>query len=547
MPPLPATAADEEAALFEAQTHARYEAFTIVFASFLFFTMLCGLIMRVLICRMASPSFRSSPMRTDCSCQVINALKMANVAVLSTLAGCLGVTARGVGGLLTAQNAANLVNVISAVYGALDMLPHGRADIINGAIGSLAAQSAIGIYADGVNSSTRVASYANLATNVSLIVILIFLDIDRFDRRADTPFIRKIVSIEEIPYKYLKYCYCLTGGAWWGRIIVIAISSSYSVMSLILFYCNRGGRERADEHVIALAPLVIISSSLLNTICCDLRPRTCLDRLLYSQADFDQRAQEVRCEAAVDAIIEADNVEDAWERVFRCNNFRLYRDFCREGDGKSYTTARRDWLHEIATAGYLEFIQSLARGGEGGAHVVSMDGARLQALDVTALHVELTQAEIHDAVAIATLAVQTASADSLAAQQALRTAVSDEKLAAAVCMAKEAALAAAQLAEEAAVAAAERAASRARTADGTGRSASAAGRRNSVTELMIKSVDFTKLSEMFTGHGRAYVRRRVPAQRHASSVSAAPQYNVLQLEHFERSMAKELRSDPAVS
>ena len=134
--PLPAAG---EATVFKVQTYGRYECFKIILVSCLLFTFLCGLLFRVLIHCMAGIRYNSLPMRIDRSCQVINALKMANLALLSTIAGCLGVTAQGGLGILTAQNAANLVNAISVTYGANDLLPHGRADIINGAIGSLAA------------------------------------------------------------------------------------------------------------------------------------------------------------------------------------------------------------------------------------------------------------------------------------------------------------------------------------------------------------------------------------------------------------------------
>ena len=117
-------------------------------------------------------------------------------------------------------------------------------------------QSAVGIYADGANPSTKTASYINVVVNTVLISILIFFDIDKFDPRTDeTPFIRNIVSIEEVPYKFLRHCYRLSGYACLGRACVIAMSYVYSVISLVYFYSNDGVHDRADEHVIALAPL----------------------------------------------------------------------------------------------------------------------------------------------------------------------------------------------------------------------------------------------------------------------------------------------------
>ena len=452
MPPTPSTAADE-AALFQQQTHGRYELFTILSVSFLSFTILCGSLIRILIYRMAAPGYSPEPMRINASCQVINALKMANLAILSTIAGCLGVTAKGVSGILTAQNAANLVNVISVTYGANDLLPHGRADIINGAIGSLAAQSAIGLYAEGVNWATRTASYVNLGTNVLLILILTFLDIDKFVRRAETPFIHRIVSIEEIPYKYLRYCYQLSTCACLGRVSVLLISFLYSVMSLVLFYCNRGKYERADEHAIALAPLAIMISSLGFHILCDMWPTTHV--ALRSEARFHHNAQRVRCQAAVDAIIEADEVEDAWEKAFGCNNFRLYRDYCRE-DGE-YTPDRRKWLNATAVAGYQRFLRQLIASAEAAQPETASascmgagaGGATEPARGTTSRGCrdelpDVEDVEAGNTVKAADQALQTASLDLAAALHATKTARYDELLAEAAVPAAEAALASAK-------------------------------------------------------------------------------------------------------
>ena len=450
--PPSAPMAAEEAALFQQQTHGRYELFTILSVSFLSFTILCGSLIRFLIYRMAAPASSTEPMRINASCQIINALKMANLAILATIAGCLGVTAKGVGGILTAQNAANLVNVISVTYGANDLLPHGRADIINGAIGSLAAQSAIGLYAEGVNWATRTASYANLGSNVLLIAVLTFLDIDKFVRRAETPFIHRIVSIEEIPYKYLRYCYQLSTHACLGRVSVLLISFLYSVMSLVLFYCNRGKYERADEHAIALAPLVIMITSLGFHVVCDMWPNTHM--ALRSAARFRRNAQLVRCQAAVDAITEADQVEDAWERAFGCNNFRLYRDHCRV-DGE-YTPDRRRWLYATAVAGYQRFLAQLMAAAEaeqpegvsahcmGACAAPDIEPARDLALPVSTA--ELADVEAGNTVKAADLALQTASLDLAAALHATKTARFDELAAEAAVPAKEAALAVAKCA-----------------------------------------------------------------------------------------------------
>jgi len=359
-----------------------------------------------------------------------------------------GVTAKGVCGILTAQNAANLVNVISVTYGANDLLPHGRADIINGAIGSLAAQSAIGLYAEGVNWATRTASYVNLGTNVLLILILTFLDIDKFVRRAETPFIHRIVSIEEIPYKYLRYCYELSTCACLGRVSVLLISFLYSVMSLVLFYCNRGKYERADEHAIALAPLMIMISSLGFHILCDMWPNTHV--ALRSQARFHHNAQLVRCQAAVDAIIKADEVEESWEKAFGCNNFRLYRGYCRVNG--EYTPDRRKWLNATAMVGYQRFLKQLidsaAAAQPEGVRASCIGGAAELASESTAseFRVEMADVEAGNPVKAADLALQTASLDLAAALHATKTARYDELAAEAAVPAKEAALAAAKCA-----------------------------------------------------------------------------------------------------
>ena len=106
-------------------------------------------------------------MRWDWRCRYINFLKTINTAVLATVASLMGVTAIEATNILTAQNAANLVTVISISYGANDLLPHGRADVIKGAIGSLAAQSAIGLYAEHHDRWTLGLSVVNIVINPS--------------------------------------------------------------------------------------------------------------------------------------------------------------------------------------------------------------------------------------------------------------------------------------------------------------------------------------------------------------------------------------------
>ena len=254
-------------------------------------------------------------MRWDWRCRYINFLKTINTAVLATVASMMGATAIEASNIITAQNAANLVTVISISYGAHDLLPHGRADIINGAIGSLTAQSAIGLYAEHHDRWTLGLSVVNIVINSLLVLILSIIDIDNFVpdiRMGNLGFMRKMVSIEELPYKYLVVCYRLSEPARAGRDIATILSCIYSVLSLVFFYVDHGRYTRADEHIVAIMPLATMLGGYIFHRIHDVTSRSIIvtDQIVKFYDTISHQA-------SADAILEADRVWVAWQSWFK--------------------------------------------------------------------------------------------------------------------------------------------------------------------------------------------------------------------------------------
>ncbi len=213
---------------------------------------------------------QNQKMRESCICKFISFLKLANILLLSTLAGIIATAASKEIEIFTAQNAANLVNVLSITYGANDNLPHGRGDIASGAIGSIAAQSAVGIYATGGNHTTKALSAINIAINVVLVIGLsLFVDIDNFTLNSDGT---DAMSIEMYSYFDLCTLTTISNSAIKGRIFAVVISLLYSSASIIVFFANGGNHAFASDIIIAVSPVVIAVFSFIFYILRDVVP-----------------------------------------------------------------------------------------------------------------------------------------------------------------------------------------------------------------------------------------------------------------------------------
>ena len=120
--------------------------FTIAYDAYFFIVICIGCYIRRSIELNLNKTENITTMRNDTSCRIIFALKILNIGCLSIMSGFMATTATTSIQTLTAQSASNFVNVISITYGANDHLPHGRGDVLNGVIGSLASQAVVGFY-----------------------------------------------------------------------------------------------------------------------------------------------------------------------------------------------------------------------------------------------------------------------------------------------------------------------------------------------------------------------------------------------------------------
>ena len=140
--------------------------------------------------------------------------------------------------------------------------------------------------------------------------MLSVVDIDTFvpDTRLGNPgFMRKMVSIEELPYKYLVVCYRLSEPARAGRDIATILSCVYSVLSLVFFYADHGRYTRVDEHIVAALPLAYMLGGYIFHRIHDATSRSIL--LTDNLANYYDT---ILHQASLDAILEADRVLAGW-------------------------------------------------------------------------------------------------------------------------------------------------------------------------------------------------------------------------------------------
>ena len=234
-PPLPPRGPPQPSCLQVTSDCENYSTYKTVTRAFLG-TLLMTLVTGIFICFFSwwiPRRKRRKLMRDSWAVYIVSFLKTANIAILSTLAGCIATTACTCGQVLTAQNAANIVNVVSITYGANDLFPHGRSDIINGAIGSLAAEAALGIYGPCNMKLVRASTWLSIAFNACLVLPLTIVDIDDFCRlHTKTP--RK--SIEWQSYFTIRHFSELSTCARRTRICICCCAAVYSFANLIVFH-----------------------------------------------------------------------------------------------------------------------------------------------------------------------------------------------------------------------------------------------------------------------------------------------------------------------
>ena len=274
----------------ENRNYNTYKKVTKAFLGMMGLSLLTG----VLICstsiykaRVRTPD--NKPMREDCIVSVVSFFKILNIAILSTLAGCVATTACTCRQVLTAQSTANIVNVISITYGAHDLFPHGRGDIVNGAVGSLAAEAALGIYGPCEDKWTNWSTGLNIAFNAILVIFLAIVDIDKFERLQPAAAMNATKaaditagnrhncgSIEMLSYFDLRHYCAPTACARTGRFLILICAVAYSIATLV-FFLNATEENLKDipslETGIACLPLIIAVLSWVFYYFRDRNPR----------------------------------------------------------------------------------------------------------------------------------------------------------------------------------------------------------------------------------------------------------------------------------
>ena len=139
----------------------RVGGYTFALTCCLMLPLIAELVIIWLIRTMAADGYSANnppPMRGDALCRCVKIFKTTITVILTCIAAVVGTTAKGVPQVLVAQNAANLVFVVSVMFGAGDLLPHSQDDMLNGARGAVLATVPIGFFADGVALMTKLVS-----------------------------------------------------------------------------------------------------------------------------------------------------------------------------------------------------------------------------------------------------------------------------------------------------------------------------------------------------------------------------------------------------
>ena len=112
------------------------------------------------------------------------------------------------------------------------------------------------------------------------------------------------------------------------------------------------GAMRVNEHIIAVAPIVITLVSMRVYAYCDLKSHGFPP--WYSEEIIMRKTESIRAQAAADAVLEALPLAKAWGKLVGrvlspapCQNFAVI-----EGVKDPAKASWRDWLTETAAAGY---------------------------------------------------------------------------------------------------------------------------------------------------------------------------------------------------